>query len=466
MDSIASKSTVSRDGNARSVASVRWRVWTVVAADTALLVSLLALFILWWLVKVEWRSGGRTHVIVWRDWLMAVPAGLGLLHGLAAGGIPAVDRARQGLFRFKGVQRFVLLCVALAVVLPTAESVLHRMKVDVRVAPLLLATRQNGIVRYHEDLIRDPELLWRFQPGSYVYGGHINSLGFREREVARVKAPGVKRVICLGDSVTAQGLPGYASYLNELLTNGPPDGGQWEAFGMGVYGYSSQQGLRLFETLGRSLQPDIVTVSYGRNDHNLAQTSDRVRMACRLPAFARILYRLLGQRHIGRVTLHLFDNRHRWTTAGDESGVRVSPDDFRDNMQTFVSEIRSAGAVPILITAPRRKMPDTYVKEGYARSTLDFERQHDEYAQIVRDVARETGAPLVDMNTLMAGPECDRFFAVDAVHFDFYESEGQLPAGKRDQPGLRRFAAELYGGIRSVVTNERPSRASDTPPSL
>ncbi len=455
MDNIAPQSGVSRDGNAGPEGSVRGRAWAVVAVDAVLLASLLAGCILWWVVKEVWTFEGRTHVLVWRDWMVAVPVGLGLLHGLIASGMPAGIRARLGLFRSKIVQRFVLVYLALAVLVPLMETLLHRMKIDVRVAPLLLATRENGIVRYHEDLIRDPELLWRFQPGSHVYGADINSLGFREREFQRLKAPGVKRVICLGDSVTAQGRPCYACYLNELLTNAPPDGGRWEAFGLGVYGYSSQQGLRQFETLGRSLQPDVVTVSFGRNDHNLAQATDRIRMACRLPTFAKFLYELLGQRRVGRLILHVVDNRHRWTETGAPGGVRVPPDEFHDNMQTFVAEIRAAGAIPILITAPRRKMPDTYVKEGYARSTLDFEQQHDEYAQIVRDVARETGATLVDMNTLMAGPECDKFFASDAVHFDFYESEGQTPVGGRNQPGLRRFAAELYNGIRSAVTNDR-----------
>lgn len=439
-----------------SAVTVRWRVRALLAVDGLLLFSLLVLCAVWWLVKAEWTFLGQTYTLVWRDWLIAVPLGLGLLHGWLVLGPSSGIQIRGGLFRFRGVQRLVLVYVALAVLLPSTESMLHHMKVDVWVAPLLLASRQNGIVKYHEDLIRDPELLWRFQPGSFVYGARINSLGFRERDVEPRKSPGVKRVICLGDSVTAQGIPGYAHYLHDLLTNAPPDGGRWEAFGMGVYGYSSQQGLRLFELQGRSLHPDVVTVSFGRNDHNLAMTTDRVRMACRMPACARLTYEFFANRRIGRLILHLVDNRHRWTAVANADAVRVPPADFRDNLHTLVAEIRSAGAIPILITAPRRKIPESYAILGYAHSAIDFERQHDEYAQIVREVAWNTGATLVDMEVLMAGPECDGYFAADAVHFDFYDSEADEPSGGRDQPGLRRFATELYRGIQSTVTNGRP----------
>jgi lysophospholipase L1-like esterase len=288
-----------------------------------------------------------------------------------------------------------------------------------------------------------------------VFGGKINSLGFRDREVNREKEKGVRRVICMGDSVTAQGQPCYAQYLHQMLTNAPPDGGKWEAISMGVYGYSSMQGLRSFDLLGKSLKPDVVIVSFGRNDH-VWEIPDRTRLGARLSPTFRTIYMFLSNRTIGRMFLHVFDVRHQWTATkpkgpqADSRELRLPPEDFRITMRQFVKEIRSCGATPILVTAARRRIPENYVTKGCARTRDEFERQHDEYAQIVRDVAQETDTTLVDLQKLMAGPECDSWFASDAIHLDFYDSEGRIEPWSREQPGLRFVARSMYDAISTL----------------
>jgi len=343
-----------------------------------------------------------------------------------------------------------------------AEHALKRTNVSLHVAPLVLEGRPVGKEHYHKEMLRDPELLWKLEPGSRVFGRQINSLGFREREVAPEKKKGVRRVICMGDSVTAQGQPGYSQFLHELLTNAPPDGGSWEAFNMGVYGYSSLQGLRLFQLRGKALRPDVVTISYGRNDHNLAEVADQVRMAVRLSPFMKGFYEFFSHRLVGEMLLHALDRRHQWSVEGEAAQVRVPPETFRDNMRLFVSEVRSIGATPILVTAPRRQLPDSYVKGGYARTVEEFAKQHDDYAQIVRDVAHETGAPLLDLQRLLAGPECDSYFASDKVHFDAYDREGYIPYGSEKQPGLYRIATEMYAIIKARFAVPSPA-ATPTP---
>ena len=406
-----------------------------------------------------WR-GGTIHV-AWHDRLLLWPIVLLILRAIAA----SVGRAGDpsfplGLFRFKATQRAVMILVGVMLPLVVVDKALRVMHIEVRVAPIVLKSRSNGVERYHHDLLRDPELLWKFEPGSTVFGRKINQLGFREREVNARKDNGARRVICLGDSVTAQGMPGYTQYLHEMLTNAPPDGARWEAFGMGVYGYASQQGLRLFELMGAGLQPDIVTVSFGRNDHNLAKEADRSRMAIRVSPVKEALYRVLGRRPVSRLFLCALERQHGWIGRPNATLVRVSPEEFRENMNLFVREIRKVGAIPVLVTAPRRTIPHSYVANGYARTEEEFQKQHDDYAQIVRDVAHETGAPLLDLQKLMAGKDCDGYFAADAVHFDFYEKEGQMKCGEADQPGLRRVAREMYGLIGSLCATSRIDSAS------
>jgi len=428
----------------------------IMMADILFLISLLLMGACWWLVKTTVTLGGHTFLVKWNDNRMLIPLGLILLHGIVASGAESLDRKRRlGLFRYPLVAKLVFLYVACMGTVMIANGILKRTKIDIAVAPLVLVSKEKGVERFHRDMLADPDLVWRFVPGSSVYGGKINSIGFRDREVNPVKAPGVRRVICMGDSVTAQGQPCYAQYLNDMLTNSPPDGGKWEALSMGVYGYSAMQGLRLFELQGKSLKPDVVTVSFGRNDH-VWEVPDRTRLGARVSPFFRRVYSVLSRRTIGRMILHVVDTRHQWTATkpknpkADPRELRLPPEDFRLTLRQFVKEIREAGAQPVLVAAARRRIPEDYVTKGCARTRDEFEQQHDQYAQIVRDVAKETGTALLDLQKLMAGSEFDGWFASDAIHLDFYDSEGGMVPGSKEQPGLRFVARSMYSVINEM----------------
>ena len=93
----------------------------------------------------------------------------------------------------------------------------------------------------------------------------------------------------------------------------------------------------------------------------------------------------------------------------DESPQKVDrytpPADFRRNLARFVADARAPGATPVLFTPVSRRSFDS---TGTARET------HAEYAPLVREVARESAAPLVDMDRLSLalldayGPERSR----------------------------------------------------------
>jgi len=447
-------SSLSEERSGTLSATRNWLGRVILLGDVFFLISLLYMPIAWWLVKDDFTFGSWTIHVKWRNSLLLLLLLPLLVRGTVAfRGEDSQKEHRSGLFRYRIFQRLTIVFFAFAVPLFVVEQILKRTNVEVRVAPIILDTGGIGLDHYHRNMLKDSDLLWKFEAGTRVFGRTINKIGFREREVPYTKEKGVKRVICLGDSVTAQGLPGYSQYLHDMLTNAPPDGGKWEAFNMGVYGYTSLQGLRLFETRVKDLHPDIVTVCYGRNDHNLCQYTDKVRMAVRLSPFWTKVYDIVDRRITGRMLLHAIDRgRHSMVLKNGEAGiqVRVPPDDFRENLQILVKEIRATGATPLLVTAPRRKIPDSYVQNGYARTPKEFEKQHDQYAEIVREVARETGAPLLDLQKNMAGADCDGMFAPDAVHFDSYEKERLLTLGNVDQPGLKRVATEMYGAIKAI----------------
>lgn len=318
-------------------------------------------------------------------------------------------------------------------------------------APIVFVTPESAPTVGDAKVLQDPRLLYRFTPGHVWNHIPINSLGFRDREVDAQKGPGVRRIICLGDSITAQGRPGYSWILHDLLQIAPPDSGPWEAFNMGVYGYSARQGLELFRIQARDLQPDAVTIYFGPNDRNLADLPDSVRMVRRMSPARAWAMRKVQAKPLGQALLALATpSVDAAPDRARERSPRVPPEEYERVLRAFVKEAREIGCLPILLTAPRRELGEGLVRAGHAESVEAIILRHDAYNDIVRKVAREIGAPLLDLAQLMAGPEHDASFAADGIHFDAYSTEHQ-PRPPDRQPGLETIAGALHAKIRELV---------------
>jgi lysophospholipase L1-like esterase len=103
--------------------------------------------------------------------------------------------------------------------------------------------------------------------GTLTY--RINSLGLRDREVERLKAPGVRRILAVGDSFTfGTGVrleDVYPSRLQRLLDeSGPP--GRSEVLNLGVMGFNTAHEVALLREVGLGLSPDLVLLCYVLND--------------------------------------------------------------------------------------------------------------------------------------------------------------------------------------------------------
>ena len=282
-----------------------------------------------------------------------------------------------------------------------------------------------------EAMLSDPYLLWRFKPGANFRGRDVNNLGYLDRTIDPVKAPGVKRVICLGDSCTAQGMPTYARSLHDILQTNAPAGSAWEAFNMGVHGYTVRQGLVVFRDHARPLEPDIVTLYFGWNDHWLAEKPDRERMAMAGSGWRGKLMQCLAKRRVSSAVTRTLKRPQEGAPEASKM-LRVPPDDYRETLTRLVRAIQAAGAKPVVITAPRAaKLSTLIVHNGSAASVEEATRLHDEYNGIARDVAKRTGAELFDLAATFTQPEYARYFSNDGIHFE--------------QEGLAQIAAELHG---------------------
>lgn len=160
--------------------------------------------------------------------------------------------------------------LALVASLAVGEGAARALGVRVPTIPRV-ATGERGLWTY------DANKGWFHRPGSEgesYRGGpdggriRVNALGLRGREVARVRARGVRRVLVLGDSfVFGVGVDEahlFTTHLEALLNRSPP--ARFEVLNLGVAGYSTDQEYLLLEELGLRLMPDLVLLVACDND--------------------------------------------------------------------------------------------------------------------------------------------------------------------------------------------------------
>ena len=433
----------------------------LIALDLAFLSVLLVLPVVWIGDPFQWLVGTFT----WGPKLILTPVVLLVVRWLIQHRAGAAKLEVFGLWASPFFKRMMLALLSMYVFIALCETTLALVGFKAELpAVVFVSKNQSGetVVQNSGD-IPDPVLLWKFNPGALFANRRINRLGFRDREVDPEKKPGTIRVICMGDSITAQGRPGYSQYLHERLTNAPPTPQAWEAFNLGVHGYSSAQGLKLFQIRTKLLEPDIVTIYYGWNDHWRNDKTDHELMAVEVGALTERVIKTLQHKRLFVFLVWALNPRHRICPTG-ERPFRVPPEEYRSTLALLVRNVRASGAIPILVTAPRRNLTENLVTKGFANSPAEAEQTHDQYVAITREVARDARAYLLDLAALFAGKECDGLFAGDGIHFDHYEDEGELASDPRPQPGLMRIAAELDGKLREIVRRSEWQTLHGQPP--
>ena len=118
----------------------------------------------------------------------------------------------------------------------------------------------------------DPLLGHRLVPNqtsfTHSFAVSTNSHGFRDREVSLLPSPGIKRVLCIGDSLTfGDGVAAGDTYPKQLevLLNSVGDQ-RYEVINAGVPSYDTWQEVTFFKTKGVEFKPDIVVLGFYSND--------------------------------------------------------------------------------------------------------------------------------------------------------------------------------------------------------
>lgn len=300
---------------------------------------------------------------------------------------------------------------------------------------------QFGFPRPHQFVyfVPDEELFWKL-PASR---SDVNSLGFPGPEIERPKPAGTYRMLFLGDSCTQQGYPRTA----ELLLNA--DGREavrFESVLLAISGYSSHQGRVAAERYGRDLQPDLVFVYFGWNDHWRAWGAVDATKEVEVPetGWSRWAAGLYNESRFLQGARRLLDASLGGGRSGQLGALRVPKEHYERNLRAIHSLFSEAGVPVVFVTAAsshaRLGVDPRLIEIGQVPTAEFGIRIHREYNRIVRRVAAATGAGLLDL-----AKEFGRYddatlravFVDDGIHFT---PEGLGLVGERVAEAVRERA--------------------------
>lgn len=233
-------------------------------------------------------------------------------------------------------------------------------------------------------------MLSRFSPSvpeefrnNPVWEVALNSDGFRGEDFPSNKSANTIRIIALGDSWTlghnANLEETYPKRLAKLLQQ-DFRGRNIEALNLGMFAYSSHEGLKLLRQKALNLQPDIVLIGYAMNDSAIPGWHDRDVFVPRRKGFNLKglikdnleIYKLavyLAQVSkfesitLGETIKAVSDPKaeflyESWVSAEAleardyqrlETRVRVPPAEYEQNIREMIRLVREYGALPILL---------------------------------------------------------------------------------------------------------------------
>ena len=257
----------------------------------------------------------------------------------------------------------------------------------------------------------------------------VNSRGLRDSEIPVEKPPGERRVLLLGDSTVYGVMVSDAqSFGGALEASLKASGESVEVLNGGCPGYSSWQALQALKSRLLDYQPDLVVVATLWSDAQGASNPDSARFG----SATRPLLSHSAAWVLGRSALR----RYKWERETPEnvefrfapSGGNAPPPpppgggappesmpiapthrvpiaEYRVNLRAIAATVEAAGGEVLFLALPS-------VRDVALNKVGDF---RDAYREVMREVAEERSAPMVEAGPLFFGGEVNRLF-FDDVH--------------------------------------------------
>jgi lysophospholipase L1-like esterase len=298
-------------------------------------------------------------------------------------------------------------------------------------------------LRVGVSLFRSPAERFDFLTGTFVLvpGAHprigappieINSRGFVGPEFREPRAPGVTRIVTVGDSCTfgqGSGVETYPQQLS-LRLNGHSEPPHYQVINAAIEGLNSELALRRFETKVAPLKPDIVTVYLGWNDLMKFDPSGQVEHPG-LGIIARAIDQLWLVKAMRKVIFYSVRPNVSAPATGPASRTGAfrdyRPSVFENNLHKIIQAARADGAKVAVMTLPsvvsadmtpddlrRANVVFPYYSSAYAVG--DYVDLIAAYNGSIRTVARAEGVQLVDLADEIDGRPDRRKLFLDTMH--------------------------------------------------
>ncbi|MBN2301811.1 MAG: hypothetical protein JXN60_04775 [Lentisphaerae bacterium] len=300
---------------------------------------------------------------------------------------------------------FSSLLVAIAGILAigVAELILRRIGFRYALYPTEIQVGWPDPMAIAQSLESDREVLWVPE----WYRGRIAEWQGKE-----------PTIVFMGCSCTESGR--YGEFLEERITAMHQNAGI-TTVNVGVGCWTTYQGLQQLKRDVVPMRPRIVTVYYGWNDHwESFGIEDKEIGKFNLKHSVAALERYDRWRVLQLLGKIYFNFKMKLKNG--PMPKRVSINDFEKNLREIVRICREHDIVPVLMTAPsshKHGAEPERLKLRWISDLNELVPLHAAYVQIVRDVAGETGAHLIDLYALFrALPEEEQAnsFTKDGIH--------------------------------------------------
>lgn len=262
----------------------------------------------------------------------------------------------------------------------------------------------------------------------------INSLGFRGPPVKQPKPAGTLRLTFLGASTTfCAEVSGNELTWPYLVTQALQDaipGINFDFVNGAVPGYTAESSLLNLRKRVAPLQPDVIVIYHATNDlsretRSLASEQGiyedgKVGEKSWLAEYSLLWYLVEKNLRLNDLQRDAVANRERLVFSPPALGAQ-----FRKELTWLVTEAREVAGIVALVTFSHQIRPEQTPEQQLiaAKSALyymPFMTPHGlieaftQYNEIIREVARETGAVLIEGETVIPG---DSEHFNDSVHF-------------------------------------------------
>lgn len=274
-------------------------------------------------------------------------------------------------------------------------------------------------------LVNDPILAWSNKPGHHEEKLRINAHGFRGKEIQTTSSKSSIRIVCLGDSGTfgiykkAEGdvqFPSYPAKLEALLQKQNPS---IEVINAGVLGYSSFHGIRQLMTQILPLNPNILLVRFGLNDHSYARHPVLKAQEPESPLAQFLLYTFYDWQWT-RLTLQAYQ---QWQQATPHPPVfRATLEEFESNIKRFAEIAHQHQIHVVFLDYPLRKPGTGHPPDGATLGLLGVKNLHEKYVRhqkyqnTLKKVVQQNELQLIETQTAFEQSSQAPFGPYDMIH--------------------------------------------------